>query len=259
MADKLMHGKKGKHGEFTLDDFMAQMESVRKMGSLGKLLQMLPGMGDIKEQLNQVDDRDMDRIVAIIRGMTPAERDDPKLINGSRRLRIANGSGVTVREVNDLVNRFYEARKMMQQMAGRFGFPGAGRGGSKTRKGKKGKKGKKDDGKGKGKGKGKTSGQTKKMFGGPGGPVYTGKGKGKGKPSTGGTTTGGKGKGKPSTGGTPTGGKGGKGSTGGTTTGGKGGKGSTGGTTTGGKGKPSTGGTPTGGKGSTGTGGKGKK
>ena len=136
MADKLMHGKKGKHGEFTLDDFMAQMESVRKMGSLGKLLQMLPGMGEIKEQLNQVDDRDMDRIVAIIRGMTPAERHDPKIINGSRRKRIADGSGVQVSEVNSLVERFFEARKMMQSMAGGGmpampGMPG-GRGGKKN-------------------------------------------------------------------------------------------------------------------------------
>jgi signal recognition particle subunit SRP54 len=102
---------------------------------------MLPGAGQVKDQLAQVDDKQIDRLQAIIRGMTPAERDDPKIINASRRQRIARGSGVAVREVNDLVNRFYEARKMMQQMAGRFGFGGPG-GGSKKRKGKKGKKGK---------------------------------------------------------------------------------------------------------------------
>ncbi|MFE0021601.1 signal recognition particle protein [Amycolatopsis sp. NPDC059021] len=128
-------------GQLTLEDFLEQMLAVRKMGPIGNLLGMLPGAGQMKDQLAQVDDKHLDKLQAIIRGMTPAERDDPKLINGSRRLRIANGSGVTVREVNDLVNRFFEARKMMAQMAGKFGFGGGG-GGSKSRKGKKGKKGK---------------------------------------------------------------------------------------------------------------------
>ncbi|MGW7537445.1 signal recognition particle protein [Amycolatopsis sp. NPDC054798] len=128
-------------GQLTLEDFLEQMLAVRKMGPIGNLLGMLPGAGQMKDQLAAVDDKQLDRLQAIIRGMTPAERADPKIINGSRRLRIANGSGVTVREVNDLVNRFFEARKMMAQMAGRFGFGGGG-GGSKNRKGKKGKKGK---------------------------------------------------------------------------------------------------------------------
>jgi signal recognition particle subunit SRP54 len=128
-------------GQLTLEDFLEQMLAVRKMGPIGNLLGMLPGAGQMKDQLAQVDDKHLDKLQAIIRGMTPAEREDPKMINGSRRLRIANGSGVTVREVNDLVNRFFEARKMMAQMAGRFGFGGGG-GGSKSRKGKKGKKGK---------------------------------------------------------------------------------------------------------------------
>jgi signal recognition particle subunit SRP54 len=127
-------------GQLTLEDFLEQMLAVRKMGPIGNLLGMLPGAGQMKDQLAQVDDKHLDRLQAIIRGMTPAERADPKMINGSRRQRIALGSGVTVREVNDLVNRFFEARKMMQQMAGRFGFGGGG--GSKSRKGKKGKKGK---------------------------------------------------------------------------------------------------------------------
>jgi signal recognition particle subunit SRP54 len=109
------------------------------MGPIANLLGMLPGAGQMKDQLAAVDDKQLDRLQAIIRGMTPAERADPKIINASRRLRIANGSGVRVAEVNELVNRFFEARKMMAQMAGRFGFPGGGRG-SKTRKGKKGKK-----------------------------------------------------------------------------------------------------------------------
>jgi signal recognition particle subunit SRP54 len=95
----------------------------------------------MKEAIANIDDRQLDRVQAIIRGMTPAERADPKIINGSRRLRIANGSGVSVSEVNELVNRFFEARKMMKQMAGQFGFGGGGRRGSKNRKGRKGGKG----------------------------------------------------------------------------------------------------------------------
>ena len=126
-------------GQLTLEDFLEQMLAIRKMGPIGNLLGMLPGAGQMRDQLSQVDDKHLDRLQAIIRGMTPAERAEPKIINGSRRQRIALGSGVTVREVNDLVNRFFEARKMMQQVAGRFGFGG---GASKSRKGKKGKKGK---------------------------------------------------------------------------------------------------------------------
>jgi signal recognition particle subunit SRP54 len=128
-------------GELTLEDFLEQMLAVRKMGPIANLLGMLPGAGQMKDQLAQVDDKHLDRLQAIIRGMTPAERQNPKIINASRRQRIARGSGVAIREVNDLVNRFYEARKMMQQMAGRFGFPGS-RSATKARKGKKGKKGK---------------------------------------------------------------------------------------------------------------------
>ncbi|WP_028924857.1 signal recognition particle protein [Pseudonocardia acaciae] len=133
-------------GELSLEDFLQQMMAIRKMGPIGNLLGMLPGgnSAQMKEALSQVDDKQMDRIQAIIRGMTPAERADPKIINGSRRLRISKGSGVSVSEVNDLVNRFFEARKMMKQMAGQFGFGGGGGGrrSSKNRKGKKGAKGK---------------------------------------------------------------------------------------------------------------------
>jgi len=131
-------------GQLTLEDFLEQMLAVRKMGPIGNLLGMLPGAGQMKDQLANVDDKHLDRLQAIIRGMTPAERADPKMINGSRRQRIAQGSGVTVREVNDLVNRFFEARKMMQQMAGRFGIGGGSA--TKRKKGKKGKKGAKGKG-----------------------------------------------------------------------------------------------------------------
>ncbi|MGB8389454.1 signal recognition particle protein [Mycobacterium sp.] len=131
-------------GELTLEDFLEQMLAIRKMGPIGNLLGMLPGAGQMKEALAQVDDRQLDRLQAIIRGMTPQERADPKIINASRRLRIANGSGVTVSEVNQLVDRFFEARKMMSSMMGSMGLPGLGRR-SSSRKGKgaKGKKGKK--------------------------------------------------------------------------------------------------------------------
>ena len=105
-------------GELTLEDFLEQMLAIRKMGPIGNILGMLPGANQMKDQLAQVDDRQLDKLQAIIRGMTPAERADPKIINGSRRLRIANGSGVAVGDVNDLVTRFFEARKMMKQMAG---------------------------------------------------------------------------------------------------------------------------------------------
>jgi signal recognition particle subunit SRP54 len=129
-------------GELTLEDFLGQMLAVRKMGPIANILGMLPGAGQFKDQLANFDERSLDRMQAIIRGMTPAERADPKIINASRRLRISRGSGVEVRDVNDLVNRFFEARKMMQQMAGRFGMPGGNTRRATKKGGKKGKKGK---------------------------------------------------------------------------------------------------------------------
>ncbi len=129
-------------GELTLEDFLEQMLAIRKMGPIGNLLGMLPGAGQMKDALAAVDDSQLDRVQAIIRGMTPAERAEPKIINASRRLRIANGSGVTVAEVNQLVDRFFEARKMMSSMAGQMGMPFGRKSGSrKAAKGKKGKKG----------------------------------------------------------------------------------------------------------------------
>ncbi|NUT92590.1 MAG: signal recognition particle protein [Saccharothrix sp.] len=128
-------------GQLTLEDFLEQMLTLRKMGPIANLLGMLPGAGQMKDQLANLDEKHLDRVQAIIRGMTPAEREDPKIINASRRLRIANGSGVRVSDVNDLVNRFFEARKMMSQMAGRFGLPGGRGPKGKGKKGKKGKKG----------------------------------------------------------------------------------------------------------------------
>jgi signal recognition particle subunit SRP54 len=138
MTDKLMGGG----GDFTLEDFLEQMMAMKKMGPIANVIGMLPGAGQMKEQLAQLDDKHLDRVAAIIRSMTPAERADPKIVNGSRRLRIANGSGVTVTDVNQLVDRFFEARKMMKQMGGMMGMPGMRRKATKSPKNKrKGKRG----------------------------------------------------------------------------------------------------------------------
>ena len=119
-------------GEFTLDDFLNQLRQIRKMGSMKKLLGMMPGMGQMREALEAFDEREVDRIEAIVCSMTPAERRDLSILNGSRRSRIAKGSGTTVRAVNELVDRFGQAKKMMEAMAaggpdgGAGGMPGMG-------------------------------------------------------------------------------------------------------------------------------------
>jgi signal recognition particle subunit SRP54 len=112
-------------GSFTLQDFLTQMEAISKMGSMTKLVGMLPGMGQFKEQLANFDEREVGRIKAMILSMTPGERAEPKIIDGSRRNRIARGSGTQVSEVKALIERFDQARVMMQQMA-RGGVPGMG-------------------------------------------------------------------------------------------------------------------------------------
>jgi signal recognition particle subunit SRP54 len=147
LARKLTKGT-----DFTLNDFLEQMQAVKKMGSFKSIIGMLPGAGQMREALDEFDDRQLDRVQAIIRSMTPAERDNPKIINGSRRQRIARGSGVEVSEVNQLVDRFFVARDMMTQaargklggipgmssMPGMGGIPGLG--GGKKSKGKQPKK-----------------------------------------------------------------------------------------------------------------------
>jgi signal recognition particle subunit SRP54 len=107
---------------FTLEDFLSQMQQLKKMGSLKGMLSMLPGAKGMREQLDNFDERDIVRTEAIIQSMTLAERRNPKLLNGSRRLRIARGSGMTVTEVNALVVRFEQAAKMMKTVA-RGGMP----------------------------------------------------------------------------------------------------------------------------------------
>ena len=119
-----MAGKFGRGEDFTFEDFLAQMESVRKMGSMSKLLGMLPGMGAMREQIENIDEREVDRTTAIIKSMTPEERRNHKILNASRRQRIARGSGRTVADVNGLVERFTEAQKMMKQLAAGGGMPG---------------------------------------------------------------------------------------------------------------------------------------
>jgi signal recognition particle subunit SRP54 len=137
---------------FTLEDFLDQMQQLRKMGSLKSMLAMMPGAGQMRKQLDNFDEKEIDRTEAIIRSMTPAERRQPKILNGSRRARIAKGSGMTVTDVNSLVNRFEQAAKMMKtvarggvpQMPGMPNLSGMGGIGGGKGKGKdKGKKGSK--------------------------------------------------------------------------------------------------------------------
>ena len=123
--------------DFTFDDFLQQMAALKNMGSLKKMLGMLPGMAQLRDQLENFDEREMDRVEAIIKSMTPQERRRPSLLNGSRKLRVAKGSGVQVQDVNQLLERFTEAQKMMRQlrrggMPGMPGMPGAG-GGKKSK------------------------------------------------------------------------------------------------------------------------------
>jgi signal recognition particle subunit SRP54 len=110
--------KKLEKDQFTLEDFLQQMRQVRKMGPLSGIIGMLPGMGAMKQLKNaDIDEGELDRVEAIILSMTPAERANPGMINGSRRKRIANGSGTRVQNVNALVKQFDQMRKMMRSMA----------------------------------------------------------------------------------------------------------------------------------------------
>ena len=147
-------------GTFTVDDFLAQMQQMRKLGSMKKLLGMMPGMNQYRELIDNFDERQIDRIEAIARSMTPGERADLSILNGSRRERIARGSGTSTAEVNQFVQQFEKMKTMMEAMT-RGGGLGAGPGAmpgmgslpgmgkhskgrqpakSKNKKGKKGKK-----------------------------------------------------------------------------------------------------------------------
>jgi signal recognition particle subunit SRP54 len=111
------------------------------MGPIANIIGMMPGMGQMKDQLAEVDDSHLDKVTAIIRSMTPGERTNTKIINGSRRARIARGSGVTVMDVNQLLNRFVEAQKAMKQMGGMMGLPGRRKATKSPKNKRKGTKG----------------------------------------------------------------------------------------------------------------------
>lgn len=121
--------KKIKKDTFTLEDFRDQLQQVRKMGSLESLLGMIPGLSKKIKRMGglEVEDKELVRVEAIINSMTPRERNNPMIINGSRRLRIARGSGTTVQEVNQLLKQYAQARKMMKQFS-KMGEKGLGRG-----------------------------------------------------------------------------------------------------------------------------------
>ena len=116
--------------EFTLEDFRDQLRTIKKMGPLEQILGMLPGMGQLKEltaNREAVDDKQLGRVEAIINSMTPKERRNHQLINGSRRKRIARGSGTSVEEVNRLLKQFVQMQKMLKQLGGMAGLAGGGK------------------------------------------------------------------------------------------------------------------------------------
>jgi signal recognition particle subunit SRP54 len=112
--------------QFTLQDFLEQLQQVRKLGNLKGIMGMMPGIGKLKQQIDEFDEKQIDRTEAIIRSMTPLERTQPRVLNGSRRMRIAKGSGTSVTEVNQLMQRFEQAAKMMKTMAKTGPAPGTG-------------------------------------------------------------------------------------------------------------------------------------
>ncbi len=118
--------KKMRQATFDLDDFLGQLQQLRKMGPLSQILEMVPGMSRLQAQLpsDELDDGHLSRVEAIIRSMTPRERQRPEIIDGSRRRRISRGSGTTPREVNQLLGQFRQARKMMRQMSSAKGKGG---------------------------------------------------------------------------------------------------------------------------------------
>jgi signal recognition particle subunit SRP54 len=119
LEDKFLSGE-----DFTLDDFLEQLEAMSKMGSMGKLLGMLPGAGAMKKQIENFDESEIMRTKSIVQSMTPVERRDLRVLNGSRRARIALGAGRKVSDVNALVDKFTAAQKMMKQMRNGGSIPG---------------------------------------------------------------------------------------------------------------------------------------
>ena len=128
LAKALEMEKKLRKDEFTLEQFLEQMQQVKKMGSLETILGLIPGMSGISQKLKEanVDEKEFDRVEAIIRSMTPKERRHPDIINGSRRKRIAAGCGMRVQDVNKLLKNFEESKKMMKKMQGMAKFASKG-------------------------------------------------------------------------------------------------------------------------------------
>ncbi|HIW34736.1 MAG TPA: signal recognition particle protein [Candidatus Paenibacillus intestinavium] len=138
--------RKMRNAEFTFDDFLEQMEQVKKMGPLDQIMDMLPGMGKMKGNMKdmKVDEKQLDRVEAIVKSMTKEEKQKPELLNHSRRKRIATGSGASIVEVNRLIKQFDDMRKMMKQFSSMMGpnGPKGLKGGKKGMKGMKGLLGK---------------------------------------------------------------------------------------------------------------------
>jgi signal recognition particle subunit SRP54 len=131
---------KMRNNEFTFEDFLEQLEQVKKLGPLDQLMDMMPGMNKIKGAKDlKVDDKQMARTVAIVKSMTIQEKRKPEILNASRRKRLALGSGTSVQEVNRLIKQFDDMRKMMKQFSGMMGSGGKGMKGLKGLKGKLGK------------------------------------------------------------------------------------------------------------------------
>ena len=106
--------------QFDLNDMLQQFNTIKKMGSISDILGMVPGVGTLKGKMNSkdLDERQISRVEAIIHSMTPTERRDPTIINGSRRKRIATGSGTSITQVNQLLSQFKQMQKMMKKLSG---------------------------------------------------------------------------------------------------------------------------------------------
>src|SRR5438128_6632006 len=134
VADGETLEEKLRANEFTLQDFCDQLKTIRKMGPLEQIMGMLPGMGNLKAMAqNAPDEKQISRVEAIIQSMTPDERRKQHIINGSRRKRIAKGSGTSVEDVNKLLKQFVQMQKMLKSLGGMAGLTGAG-GGKKARR-----------------------------------------------------------------------------------------------------------------------------
>jgi signal recognition particle subunit SRP54 len=128
VADAEKLEAKIRSNEFTLEDFRDQLKAIRRMGPLESIMGMLPGLGNIKQLANQKpDEKQLNRVEAIISSMTPEERRKQHIINGSRRKRIAKGSGTSVEEVNRLLKQFVQMQKMLKQLGGMAGLSGGGK------------------------------------------------------------------------------------------------------------------------------------